>query len=361
MTKPLLACLGGVVLLTVPLRADLSYTMRLEVRPVAIGPQNPAVAALASRVAPLFRLILTGRDGAGAVESTGLLGEQGWRAERIATPGQAATTGVVSIQRPDRSVLFVNPAARTFWTIPGQAGSPDEALEPSVSYTRTGAFDMVAGLKAERIDFEIVLKPVDPRMADAMASDDVTLRLTGQAWVAPASTRYAELAFQTYHRPFGLPWLDQDLRKLGLVVRAVLRGDLLGGFEIEAVLTRADEVTAHAEFDPPAGFAQVEPPPRGQPGRRIDQPVLVTRVDPKYTPAAMRARVEGIVGLDVVVLTDGTVGEVAVTHSLGADSGLDERAIEAVRQWRFTPARINDVPVSIHVKINLTFKLHSGS
>jgi TonB family protein len=356
------ALLSGVVmaaLFTAPLLADLNYSMRIVVRPVAVTPQDPAAADLTARTASMLRSILAGMSGAGAVESASLLGDRGWRFERMAAPDRPGPPPVVSIQRPDRSMLFLNTAARTYWTTPAAPAAPEQAFAPSLSITRTGSFDMVAGLKAERVDFEVVLKPVDPAVSDAMASDGVTLRLTGQAWVASEYAQYAELAFHTYRRPFGLPWLDQDLRKLGLVVRAVLRGDLLGGFEIEAVLTRvAEEAAPQDEFDAPAGFAQVQPPARLPMGARIVQPVPVTRVNPKYTEGAMRAKLVGVVGLGVVVLADGTVGDVTVTKSLDAEYGLDDRAVAAVRQWRFTPGTINGVPTKMHVTINLEFKLH---
>jgi periplasmic protein TonB len=84
----------------------------------------------------------------------------------------------------------------------------------------------------------------------------------------------------------------------------------------------------------------------------------VTRVNPKYTQAAMRAKLVGVVGLAVVVLADGTVGDVTVKKSLDAEYGLDDQAVAAVRQWRFTPGTINGVPAKMQVTINLEFKLH---
>jgi protein TonB len=73
----------------------------------------------------------------------------------------------------------------------------------------------------------------------------------------------------------------------------------------------------------------------------------------------MRARLEGTVGLDVVVLADGTVGDVTVRNSLDTQDGLDEEAVAAARQWRFTPGTINGVPSKMHIRLNIEFKLHS--
>ena len=51
----------------------------------------------------------------------------------------------------------------------------------------------------------------------------------------------------------------------------------------------------------------------------------------------MRAKVQGTVLLECVVLPDGTVGDVEVVRSLDPTFGLDQEAIKAARQWRFAP------------------------
>jgi TonB family protein len=355
------ACTVAAAVLTTPLLADLRYSMRVEIRAVQVAAApNPTVAMLAERIGPMLRQSLADGNGSGVSETIGVLGSRGWRLERARNPGAADASALVSIQKPDRSSVMLNTAARTYWTIPAGAQGPADVFEPSVSTTRTGSFDMVAGVKAERVGFEIALNPLDPDLANAMASIGVTLRLTGDAWVAAEYKSYGALALQTYRRPFGLPWVDQELGKLGLIVRAIVRGDLLGGFELEAVLTRvAEDAASPSEFDPPSGFVLIEPPAPGRAGDRIVPPVPVTRVNPRYTSSAMRARLEGTVGLDVVVLADGTVGDVTVRNSLDTQDGLDEEAVAAARQWRFTPGTINGVPSKMHIRLNIEFKLHS--
>ena len=58
---------------------------------------------------------------------------------------------------------------------------------------------------------------------------------------------------------------------------------------------------------------------------------------PIYTDEARRRTIEGDVVLEIVVRRDGSVGDVRVLQGLGG--GLNERAMQAVRQWRFAPAR----------------------
>lgn len=92
-----------------------------------------------------------------------------------------------------------------------------------------------------------------------------------------------------------------------------------------------------------------------RPGSGIEPPRLVREVKPRYTEAARRQAIEGEVLVEVVVRRDGRVGEVRVLQRLGA--GLDERAVEAVRQWRFEPARRLGTPVDVLVEVAVEFRL----
>lgn len=92
-----------------------------------------------------------------------------------------------------------------------------------------------------------------------------------------------------------------------------------------------------------------------QPGAGISPPALVREVKPLYTEEGRRRSIEGDVVLEVVVRRDGSVGNVRVIRHLGA--GLDERAMDAVRQWRFTPARRQGAPVDVVVEVSVDFKL----
>lgn len=92
-------------------------------------------------------------------------------------------------------------------------------------------------------------------------------------------------------------------------------------------------------------------------GPDVTMPELIERVPPRYTADAMRARVQGSVWLDCVVLPDGTVGEVRVTRSLDPVFGLDQEAIVAAKRWRFRPGRVNGRPVPVAISIELTFNV----
>jgi protein TonB len=92
-----------------------------------------------------------------------------------------------------------------------------------------------------------------------------------------------------------------------------------------------------------------------RPGSGVEPPRLLKEVRAQYTDEARRANLTGEVVLEIVVRRDGTVGDVRILRRLG--SGLDQRAIDAVRQWRFAPARLKGVPVDVIVEVAVEFKL----
>jgi TonB family protein len=92
-----------------------------------------------------------------------------------------------------------------------------------------------------------------------------------------------------------------------------------------------------------------------RPGSGITPPGLLREVKPEYTQEGRRRGTEGDVVLEIVVQRDGSVGDVKVVQRLG--SGLDERAVAAVRQWRFSPARRYGTPVDVIVEVAVEFKL----
>jgi TonB family protein len=92
-----------------------------------------------------------------------------------------------------------------------------------------------------------------------------------------------------------------------------------------------------------------------RPGSGVDPPRLLKEVRADYTDEARRANIAGEVVLEIVVRRDGTVGDVRILKRLG--SGLDQRAVDAVRQWRFAPARLKGSPVDVIVEVAVEFKL----
>jgi protein TonB len=93
------------------------------------------------------------------------------------------------------------------------------------------------------------------------------------------------------------------------------------------------------------------------PGNGVTTPELLREVKPNYTGEAMRARIQGLVTMEAVVLPDGSVGDVRVTRSLDQQFGLDKEAIKTVKQWRFRPGLRLGQPVPVLIVIEMSFTL----
>ena len=92
-----------------------------------------------------------------------------------------------------------------------------------------------------------------------------------------------------------------------------------------------------------------------RPGSGIEPPRLLHEVKAQYTEDARRRGITGDVLLEVVVRRDGSVGDVRVLQGLGY--GLEERAITAVRQWRFAAGQRKGAPVDVLVEVAVEFTL----
>lgn len=84
-------------------------------------------------------------------------------------------------------------------------------------------------------------------------------------------------------------------------------------------------------------------------------PVLISKVEPAYSEEARKAKYQGTVLLSVVIDASGKVSEIRVVRSLGL--GLDEKAVEAVRKWRFKPGSKDGQPVDVPVQVQVSFRL----
>jgi protein TonB len=83
-------------------------------------------------------------------------------------------------------------------------------------------------------------------------------------------------------------------------------------------------------------------------------PHKIVDVAPVYPPVAQRARVEGVVILEAVIDAQGRVEAVRVLRSIAL---LDQAAVDAVKQWRFTPALLNAEPVPVVMTVTVNFML----
>jgi protein TonB len=99
------------------------------------------------------------------------------------------------------------------------------------------------------------------------------------------------------------------------------------------------------------------PPPPPAPvrvGGNIKPPTKVKDVRPTYPPIAQSARVQGVVIIEATIGPSGAVQEAKVLRSIPL---LDAAALDAVKQWQFTPTLLNGVPVPVIMTVTVNFTL----
>jgi len=111
-----------------------------------------------------------------------------------------------------------------------------------------------------------------------------------------------------------------------------------------------------------------EPPPPPPPpapvhkapvriGGQIRPPQLLKRLEPEYPPLAVAAQIQGVVILEATVNEEGTVMDVRILRSV--HPLLDREADRVVRQWRYSPVVLNDIPVPFILTVTLSFALEA--
>jgi TonB family protein len=89
-------------------------------------------------------------------------------------------------------------------------------------------------------------------------------------------------------------------------------------------------------------------------GGNVKAPTQISKVNPVYPAEAMAAGVSGVVILEAVIGVDGRVNDAKVLRSIPL---LDQAAVDAVRQWAYTPTLLNGVPVPVIMTVTVMFSL----
>jgi TonB family protein len=147
-------------------------------------------------------------------------------------------------------------------------------------------------------------------------------------------------------------------RKLILCAMAIgaLAGPILVGL-VKAPLVNAQSPQASAAPKPAAPAHWLAPQNQVyHVGGDVSAPKLIFAPDPEYTEKARQAKYQGICVISVIVDEQGNPQRVQVVRHLGM--GLDKKAVEAVRQYRFKPAMLHGKPVQVEVNIEVNFRIY---
>jgi bla regulator protein blaR1 len=149
---------------------------------------------------------------------------------------------------------------------------------------------------------------------------------------------------------------------LGAMAIGALAGPILVGL-VKAPLVNAQSPQASGAPKPTAVDTSQELAhwlaPRNQVyhvGGDVSAPLLIFAPDPEYTEKARKAKYQGACVISVIVDEQGNPQRVQVVRHLGM--GLDKKAVEAVRQYRFKPAMLGGKPVPVEVNIEVNFRIY---
>jgi protein TonB len=139
--------------------------------------------------------------------------------------------------------------------------------------------------------------------------------------------------------------IDQDVRNAASSVEGDggVPGGIPGGFPGGLDVVR-----------PPSPPPLPPPQPPVRVGGNIRSPTKTKDVKPTYPAMAQSARVQGVVIIEATIGPDGRVQETKVLRSIPL---LDAAALDAVKQWTFTPTLLNGIPVPVIMTVTVNFAL----
>ena len=273
------------------------------------------------------------------------------------------------------------------------------AIVLAAAWTAMGAFPFTAAYAAQQLlsspgPLEQAAVPIGtdnpipertryvaPEYPDLAASDNafayVTLRITLDATGSVAEERLSAFSLKTPRFDLRIPASDHAQHDLDAFLEKDSRPDVPRPL-IAALIDAAASAVGQWRYAPPAqapiafdvsisfapaagGVASAtagNPPPEWTDAIRVNgvikPPTKVKHVSPIYPPEVMAAKIQGVVILDIKIGGDGRVADVHVLRSIPE---LDQAAIDAVRQWEFTPTLLNGAPTAVAVTVTVSFTL----
>lgn len=126
-------------------------------------------------------------------------------------------------------------------------------------------------------------------------------------------------------------------------------------FSVATLTFAASRASAQEQ---PSGNTQAQPGPEivQKIGHGVTPPRVISQGFPEFSEQARTSHYQGMCVLSLIVGVDGKPRDIRVTQPLGM--GLDEKAVESVRTWRFEPARKDGNPVAVMIAVEVDFHLY---
>jgi hypothetical protein len=232
-----------------PAAADLHYTTHIATRKAeSTQPIDPMMGMIGAMLVSRFP---TG-------DMTMTVNETGTRVEFLNGLGPVPAGGVLLLRGAQAVIL--NPATHTYWTAPAPRTPLPGSAAPTVNSKRTGEFSTVAGLRAERVTFDMSMSLPLPPGVQVPAGFPTAFTLDGDMWVADqfkAYTSSLNTIANTLFPGIGIGGVAPG----GLVVQQVMRSPMFGGNELVFTVSDVSETPANAAlFEIPADYKEAPPP-----------------------------------------------------------------------------------------------------
>jgi TonB family protein len=244
---------------------------------------------------------------------------------------ESAQDAVRHGQYADADVLFAKAAA----------GADNATIAPALWYLGTRAAGQ--GNKLAAVGFLERLLRVDPK------GPNTARALTWLGNLKQDDPAGAEALFKqalAIAQP-GTPDAQETARSYAFLLRRIGRPEEAGAME-EQWTRHVQTASTPRSNALPAGVYRV--------GGGVTAPALLYKTEPQYTEEARGSKIQGTVVVMVDIDPDGQAQNIEVQRSL--EPGLDQKAIEAVRQWRFKPGTKDGAPVTVRATIEVNFRLY---
>jgi TonB family protein len=273
------------------------------------------------------------QGGAGAVGTAPTPGQR--------VPAPVAPNPIGPMEQRAKPVTPENPIPRRTYSVPAELTSPAEfpapiALTLRITVDESGR---VAEARMVGVGMSAGRRGGGPV---TLSGNVVTRDAAGTDVMAPVIAAAIEAVKQwRYEAPFDGP-LTFDVSVPVGSQGADLQTAASGPFQIQA-----DRIAFGAAAAPlPGAPVRI--------GGAVRQPVKTRHVNPVYPPIAQSARVQGVVILELVISTEGQVQDARILRSIPL---LDQAALDAVRQWEFTPTLLNGAPTPVVMTVTVQFSL----
>ena len=242
------------------------------------------------------------------------------------------------LERQAKPITPENPIPRRTLSVAATYPAEARAIDATAIVTLTATLDetgRIAEIRKAREPLVISSQTPPP--------NPTALRIAAEAFVRDAA---AALRRWQYEQPASAPISFTVSFSFKPGAEAVATQNTAGGTGLTAAAAAAPTTQPFAL-----------PPGTPQPvrvGGGIKAPTQIKKVQPAYPAIAQSARVSGVVILEAVIGVDGRVADAHVLRSIPL---LDQAALDAVKQWEYTPTLLNGAPVPVIMTVTVTFML----